>query len=381
MKKSILLLVILFSFKVLYAQTTVSGSFIYDGTERTYQVYIPASYDGYAPVPVIFNLHGLFVNADIQQLVGDFKPIADTAGFLLVLPNGAVATGIQSWNTGFSNSQADDVGFLDELIDTLAMHYNIDLSRVYSTGYSNGGFMSYLQACSSEKFAAIASISGTMTDNYFNACSPQHEVPVMHLHGTSDNIVFYNGNPLMVTVDDLIKKWVHVNNCDSIPVMVNVPNINTGDGVTAEHYYYSPEGDGVAKVEFFKMIGGGHTWPGSTGNIPIPILFGAVCQDFNACDEIWRFFKQFSNPFYSGIRSDNSSTCYAWPNPALDYLNIIIKGGNISSIKIFNMTGQEVCSLKGKNIPRISVSGLVPGLFVAQIESSGGITMVKFVKN
>ena len=183
----ILLLLLGFTFPI-SAQQTINGSITHDGIQRDYILYIPEIYDGSTAVPLVLNFHGFGSSASQQMFYGDFRDIADTEGFLLVHPEGTSSIGDQFWNVGFpgnSSSTIDDVGFTEALIDELATLYAIDLDRVYATGMSNGGFMSFLLACQlSEKIAAVASVTGSMTQDTFDDCNAQHPTPVLQIHGT-----------------------------------------------------------------------------------------------------------------------------------------------------------------------------------------------------
>src|SRR5258706_3847373 len=156
----IFLFYLLFCFPLfLSGQQTINGTIMHDGLQRDYILYVPASYVPGTPAPLVLNFHGYTSNAFEQMFYGDFRPIADTAGFLIVHPNGTVdQLGNQHWNVGWGTSTVDDVGFTNALIDSLSAQYDINQDRVYSTGMSNGGFMSYKLACDlSNRIAAIAS--------------------------------------------------------------------------------------------------------------------------------------------------------------------------------------------------------------------------------
>ena len=164
------------------SQTTVQGNFTFEGIERSYLLYVPASYSAQSAAPLLLNLHNYGSNMNEQMQYGEFRPIADTAGFLLVVPNGTPDfNNTMHWNT-FGTSNVNDVGFLSALMDTISMHYNVDPHRLYSTGMSNGGFMSYSLACFlNNRMAAIASVTGTMTTANFMSCIPTRPVPVMQM--------------------------------------------------------------------------------------------------------------------------------------------------------------------------------------------------------
>ena len=144
-------------------QQTIDGSITFAGIQRDYILYVPEIYTPGEAVPLILNFHGYTSNAFEQLNYGEFRPIADTAGFIVVHPMGTVdLLGNTHWNVGWGTSSVDDLGFTAALIDSLSAEYSINQDRIYSTGMSNGGFMSYHLACElSERIAAIASVTGT----------------------------------------------------------------------------------------------------------------------------------------------------------------------------------------------------------------------------
>lgn len=284
MKKIILLFTIIPYLMI--SQEVAVESFLHDGLERSYIKYIPSSYSENIPTPLVLNLHGYSSNASEQMLYSDFYNIADTEGFILIHPEGTIdSNGFQFWNSG-NIFEVDDLGFLSALIDQIASEYNINLDRVYSMGMSNGGFMSYKLACElNDKIAAIASVTGSMTTDQIGSCNPDNTVPVMQIHGTSDLIVPYNGSLGIVPIDDVISFWVDFNNCNTIPTINNLPDINLIDFCTVEHYIYD-NGINDSSVELYKIINGGHTWPGAG----FPIAGNNTNQDVNASEKNLGFF-------------------------------------------------------------------------------------------
>jgi polyhydroxybutyrate depolymerase len=195
--------------------------------------------------------------------------------------------GNNHWNVGWGSSTVNDVAFTAALIDSISLEYNINSDRIYSTGMSNGGFFSYLLACQlSDRIAAIASVTGTMNVNAFASCDPGHPMPVMEIHGTADGTVPYEGNLLFASTETVLDYWVNVNECDAMPAITAIPDITMTDGCTAEHQLYV-NGNNGSTVEHYKIIDGGHTWPGA-------FVGGAgTNQDIDASKEIWRFFSQY----------------------------------------------------------------------------------------
>jgi len=286
MKKLILLIICLPLFTL--GQQTINASINHGGITRDYILYVPNSYVTGNQVLLVFNFHGYSSNATQQMWYGDFRAIADTAGFIIVHPEGTLDnSGVTHWNVGWGGSTVNDINFTSTLIDSIASEYSINLDRVYSTGMSNGGFMSYQLACElSDRIAAIASVTGSMNLGWFNSCNPSHPMPVMEIHGTLDPTVSYNASSFTESIPNIMDFWENFNNCNSTAIVTNVPNTNTADGCTAEHQIWENGSNGVA-VEHYIIIDGEHSWPGA--------LFpnGITNQDINAAEKIWEFFNNY----------------------------------------------------------------------------------------
>lgn len=240
-------------------------------------------------MPLVLNYHGYGSNALDQMKYGDFRPLADRDGFLVVHPMGLIEYGNRHWNVAgwIPGSRTDDVAFTDKLITAIAQQYTIDASRVYATGMSNGGFMSFLLACQlSSKIAAIASVTGSMTHQTYLTCNPQHAMPVMQIHGTADEVVPYAGAIWTRGIDTVIQYWVDKNQCTASAAKRTLSDINTSDGSTVTHIRHADCGSNVA-VEHYKVLGGGHTWPGAGKG------YKNTNYDIDASAEIWRFFSQY----------------------------------------------------------------------------------------
>jgi polyhydroxybutyrate depolymerase len=364
--RKLLIMVATVSFTLTYAQQTINGSIIHDGIQRDYILYIPAIYDGGTEAPLVFNFHGFGSNANEQMLYGDFRAIADSEGFLLVHPEGTFFNGNQHWNVGgFTiGSTVDDVGFTEALIEELAGLYTINLDRVYATGMSNGGYMSFLLACQlSEKIAAVASVTGSMTPETFDACNPQHPTPILQIHGTNDEIVPYNGASWSRSIEDVMDYWVNYNNCDEPPSTVVFPDIDPTDGSTVEHIVYQ-NGDNNVTTEHMKVLGGRHTWPGSAYNFP------GTNQDISASMEIWEFFSRFdiNGTLSTGDYHDGLVTIY--PNPTRSTINLSFNFYERLNYALFSATGQKLISgsLESSD-SQIDLSNLPPNIYYLVIEN------------
>ena len=114
------------------------------GVARSYILYVPAIYNASQLTPLVFNFHGYGSNNSQQEFYGDFRGIADTANFIIAHPQGLSSGG----SAGFSNfgtvaSASGDINFTKDMIDTISAHFNINPCKIYSTGFSNGCFMSH----------------------------------------------------------------------------------------------------------------------------------------------------------------------------------------------------------------------------------------------
>ena len=159
-----------------YQTNTRKCSFTHNGVLREYYVYTPSSYTPSSNAPLLFIFHGYGSSATNILFYSDFQDRAEQDGFILVYPQGSLLNGVTHWNVGgwTIGSTVDDVGFTEDVIDIITSEYYINTDRIYSTGMSNGGYMSYGLACNSSKFAAIASVTGSMTPEIDNNCAPDH---------------------------------------------------------------------------------------------------------------------------------------------------------------------------------------------------------------
>ena len=365
MKYTTILLVLIGFYLPISAQQTINGSMIHDEIQRDYILYIPAIYDGSADVPLVLNFHGYGSNANQQMFYGDFRDIADVEGFLLVHPQGTILNGNQHWNVGFpgSGSTTDDLGFTEALIDELANLYAINLDRVYATGMSNGGFMSFLLACQlSEKIAAIASVTGSMTPDTYDACSTQHPTPILQIHGTSDGVVPYDGNIIWtLSIVDVISYWVNYNNCGTNPTITAFQDIDPSDESTVEHIVYSGGDNGVT-TEHMKVIGGGHTWPGSVFNLP------GTNYDINASMEIWQFFSRFDINGTLSVNEFVNRQVTIYPNPTNSKIKLSLNFSEELNYELFSSLSKLlIIGTIKTNSQEIDLSNLPPNIYYLKL--------------
>ena len=253
----------------------------HNNVNREYLLHIPENYDPNNSHPIVFNFHGYGGTATDHMYSADLRSIADTAGFILVYPQGLLLDGSPHWNIaengGDNKSNSDDFGFVTSLINELQLEYNVDTNRIYACGYSNGAGFSFSVACHLDQFAAMASISGLMSDWALVNCDPPKPVGVMIIHGTSDDSRPYSGiNDYLLSVDEEIQFWTDFNDTDSIP---QINNFNDGNSI--EHFKYD-NGTNGSSVELYKINNGYHVW------------FDFLHNGKNINQLIWNFFSKHS---------------------------------------------------------------------------------------
>ncbi|MCH2022120.1 MAG: T9SS type A sorting domain-containing protein [Saprospiraceae bacterium] len=366
-----LLVAFLFITNIIFAQQTIYDTISNGGIDRSFILYVPANYSAVTPAPLLFNFHGYTSNAYQQMFYGDFRSIADTAGFIIVHPNGTLDFNNNTHFNVWGSSSVDDVAFTEDLIDSISATYNIDLSRVYSVGMSNGGYMSYHLACLlNSKIAAVASVTGTMSYNTFNNCNPLHPTPILQIHGTLDGTVPFSGSSVGLSINAVMNYWTNYNNCSSSGVTTFLPNLVLTDGSTVTEILYD-SGNCQSSTKLLRVEGGGHTWPGT--NFPLV----GTNYDINASLEVWKFLS---------VHSLNSLNCNVnnpvdflsapplkikiYPNPANNY--IIVESENYIDVNytIKSLLGQVVKSgsLKG-NYTEINFSDIIPGIYIVKIQN------------
>jgi polyhydroxybutyrate depolymerase len=246
------------------------------GLDRTYRVHKPAGLTAEAPLVVM--LHGATGSGEQAEKSYGWDQLADSAKFVIAYPDGIG----RSWNGHGCCGKAareniDDVGFITAMVGQIGADLPIDKSRVYAAGISNGGIMSYALACNSGIFAAIGPDSATMID----ACAAPHPTSVIHIHGTADKLVPYNGGQGTSAVNgpsvaDVNAFWRKVDQCDPPDVTTNAP-LTTSIAACADK----------RNVELITIDGGKHQWPGGTTLLE---KRDSTSHGLNATQIDWQFF-------------------------------------------------------------------------------------------
>ncbi|MBT3750702.1 MAG: prolyl oligopeptidase family serine peptidase [Bacteroidetes bacterium] len=265
-------------------------TFEVDNSVRDYILYLPEGLDKNAPL--VFVCHGYTGTARGIMEYSVMNEIADSNGFAVCYPQGTKdGSGKNFWQVGYEfNEQdtVDDVRFITQLAIKLQKDYKLSKENTFITGMSNGGDMCNLLAASStEIFKAAAPVVGCMMKWFIDTYPDPNPIPMLLMNGTADNITLWAGDlanqyewgPYHPT-EDMFDYWIQANNCIEVEKKL-VPNLNSEDGshVILEKHS-GPESN--TPVWIYKIIGGGHDWPGSSGNM-----------DFDASKVIWDFFEQF----------------------------------------------------------------------------------------
>ena len=349
-----------------YSQTFISQTIQHDGLTREYSLYVPPSYDGTTNFPLLFNLHGGGGTNTAWQAASDMRPIADTADFILVYPQARPDPSDGNSFNWISKTPGtfDDVPFFSSMIDAIASNYQIDQNRIYACGYSLGGDMTFELGCKlNNRIAAIAPVARTMQANPSSFCSPVHPTGVLTILGTDDLVSPYNGIVFAgieyyISAAATHSYWATQNNCNPTATMTTV-------SPSVERYTWSTP-SGCAYVEELKVLGGGHDWPGSFGNMTI-----------DSDSEIWRFVSRYDINGLIGcsttsINENNGQTdnFKVFPNPFKQELTIEVKSVESKSFTIHNVIGELVISGKlNSHLNTIDLSSLAPNVYILNIDN------------
>lgn len=287
---SLLILVLLVYVFIVYSSLSGRETITVDNLERHYRVYVPDAYTEEKPTALVLVFHMLTASGKTAEWLTHFNKLADQEGFIVVYPEGYKA----SWAEGSQLYAADqanvnDVYFISTLIDQLSTQYTLDSQRIYATGFSSGGLMVQRLACElSDKITAIATVGATLTENSFKNCQPQEPLPVLMINGNDDMGVPWQGTPDYVPIPEAAAFWATQNGCKNTPETDRMPD-QIEDGTLVEKDVYQ-DCSTKKPVILYRVLGGGHTWPGGNQAVQLWGLNGKINQDIDASWEIWSFF-------------------------------------------------------------------------------------------
>ncbi|HLW84236.1 MAG TPA: PHB depolymerase family esterase [Candidatus Sulfotelmatobacter sp.] len=322
-----------------------------DDVDRTYLVRLPRGYDAKQKYPVVILLHGMNQDTDDMERLTRFADLADKNGIIAVYPSalhgrwnvgvhpapppqrmlgrpggghgghnggggypgggggypgggggypgggggGNPQPGGQSGGQGrheeSAPAAADDIDFLNHMLDQMALKFSVDAERIYATGLSEGGLMAMKVGCSmADRVAAIAPVGAAMPKTMI--CLPSRPLAVVMINGTSDPVVPYGGGTEhnlrvpVVSVEDSAKAWAKMNHCAEKPTQSKLPAHEKGGMETkVETYDGCQQG---AQVVSYSVKGAGNTWPGGE-QYEVEKEVGKTSPEPNANETIWNF--------------------------------------------------------------------------------------------
>jgi poly(3-hydroxybutyrate) depolymerase len=256
-------LVVLLSFFLFAVNLSAQETSIQVGsTTRNMIIYAPPGIEPNRPL--VISMHGLNQTMNDQVNQTQFKSVAEANNFVIVFPQ-AIDNSWQLWGTG-------DTDFILAIIDEMNTRYEIDRDRVYLSGFSMGGMMTYYAATQiADKIAAYAPVTGFLMDGpNTNSSRP---IPIIHVHGMDDTFVPYN------RVQECLDAWIERNGCPTTPEVIQpYPENNTETQTSKKHW--GPGKEGV-EIEFISLEGVGHWYKDDPNSV------------FTS-QEIWNFCKKFS---------------------------------------------------------------------------------------
>lgn len=278
------------------AWSTTEHEITVDGLERSYLVHAPDDAAA-SPRPVMLVMHGGFGNAEgVEELYG-MNAVAEREDFIAVYPNGprigtVVLRQRRTWNAGLccgpaAEDDIDDVAFIRAMVDALVRDYGIDRDRVYASGMSNGGMMSYRLLCEApDLIAAAVPVAGTLV---LDDCAGGADVPLLHIHGAADDNVPVAGGVggrALVDIDyrplaETFAMLAEARDC--------AEPVRSTDALGTEVSIYACA-DG-APIEVMILPGVGHTWPGAE---PRTLQRNRYDGEFSANEAAWAFASRYS---------------------------------------------------------------------------------------
>ncbi len=278
-----------------YALNRTNGTIVSSGEKREYLLYVPKSYDRAKPTPLVISMHAAALWPATQREASQWNKVADEHGFIVVYPSGTTlsggGTGVLPFRVWLLRPEADasaNVRFISELIDTLEAAYNIDPTRIYANGFSNGGAMAFALSCRlSHRIAAVGTVSAAQDQRPWSWCADSRPVPLINFHGTAD-LVPYNGGKVWASprpfpsVLTWTANWARRNRCGPNPV----ESVVAADVTRLEYTNCADD----AAVVLYTIRGGGHSWPGGK---PIPEwMVGPTTRSIDATRQMWAFFRE-----------------------------------------------------------------------------------------
>jgi polyhydroxybutyrate depolymerase len=317
-----------------------------DDVSRNFVVHLPPGYNQQQHYPVVILLPGRNQDAEEMARLTHFNQLADKDGIIAVYP---IPTRGQ-WNIGVRPEQSplaprrgygrhggmggggypgggypgggggypgggggypgggqsggqspdetrnrpeppDDVAFLNQMLDQLALKYSVDTRRIYATGLGDGGFMALRVGCAmADRVAAVVPVGAALPKTMI--CLPSRPVPALFINGTDDPIVPYDGGTYkagqfhVLSAEDSAKSWAKFDRCNEKPAHEKLPPSQKGGKETKTLTFSGCQNN--AQVALYAVKGGGNTWPGGEQYMSEKEV-GKTSDALNANETIWSF--------------------------------------------------------------------------------------------
>ena len=372
-----LLLFVVILFCSIFSAKAQYVDFDHDGITRQYIYYEPSVLND--QMPLVFVMHGFTDDASSIRNYSKMNQFANQYGFAVCYPRGTLdSSGDRFWNVGYAfheNETVDDVGFLTELAEYLQVSNGLNPNYTFATGMSNGGEMCYLLACQEyNTFKAVAPVAGMILQDILNECNNSSPIPIFEIHGSQDNVTPLAGDQnnndgwgAYPSIPFTINYFSEKNECTTVETET-LPNTDFTDGsyVVSEKHL---NGINNNEVWYYELVGAGHDWPGSSGNM-----------DIEAGEEAWLFFQKYiDNTLSSSNYEALNKSIRVFPNPTSDLIHldrdIPIQFNNVI---LYNSLGVSIKVNLTNRI--IDITNLNSGIYFLKIETSIGSITKKIIK-
>jgi polyhydroxybutyrate depolymerase len=351
----------------LAAQTNTYDSILFEGRWRTYLTHLPTGYNTSGKYPLVLAFHGGSpLGYQSIQFQSKLTQKSDSAGFIVVYPEGVKVAGNRTWNAGGCCAPAttlniNDVGFVNALLNNLISKNSIDTARVYATGFSNGALLCYRLATQlTYRFAAIAPVAG---DLVYYPWNPTRAIPIISFHSYKDQNVKYFGGITTGATGTWFPPQDSVFNIISTNYKCSIKKDTLfHNALTYDHFKYS-NCNCNAVIEQYVSYDGEHSWPGGLASGGT-----TVSNQFSATYLMWQFFQKYTTACQK-TRVKNipeKSQIQAFPNPFQDKIQLT---GNYDNVQCTLINGHGQVVWCGKNIEQQNFSHLSKGLYLLQINT------------
>ncbi|MBI5645664.1 MAG: hypothetical protein HY962_01930 [Ignavibacteriae bacterium] len=375
MKYTVLLLMIATS--IAAAQTRRDVQIVVDSIPRDFIVSIPSSTPPPGGWPIVVMFHGTTGDGEKFYNISGWKEKGAAENFVTVFPSslayrfyddtvGTQIARVTKWNCGESleklvadQTMKDDVRFVRIMIDTIVATLPIDRTRIYASGFSNGGvFVSKLAVDAGDIFAAVGPAGGAM--NHLDSARAPYPVGILFSMGADDrNIVEAAGRSLpmndtgITILGRAVRRYIACQGLDTVSTPFVTP-------LTYSRRFATPQ-PGAAPTEFIVVIEAGldHNYPNGRNH---PIVMA---------DVLWEFFSRHNRRSTAVDKPAPPSVFGVYPHPASDHL--VVEGSGHMEFALYSMIGHRVFSATGQRGRALRLPALPAGLYQAEVRSNGEI--------